>query len=82
MQALEGIDGWQWHNWFDNTGDGAGAMLGLRKYREDNDGEAKPAWYVFQAAGTEDEGEEFAQWLEYLGLSGWDEIMYDESDIL
>ena len=82
VQALEGIDGWQWHNWFDNTGDGAGAMLGLRKYREDNDGEAKPAWYVFQAAGTEDEDAEFAQWLEYLGLSGWDEIMYDESAIL
>lgn len=82
VQALEGIDGWQWHNWFDNTGDGAGAMLGLRKYREDNDGEAKPAWYVFQAAGTEDEDAEFRQWLEYLGLSGWDEIMYDESEIL
>lgn len=82
VQALEGIDGWQWHNWFDNTGDGAGAMLGLRKYREENDGEAKPAWHVFRAAGTEEEDGEFRQWLEYLGLSGWDEIMYDESEIL
>lgn len=81
VEALEGIDAWQWHNWFDNMGDGTGAMLGLRKFREEYGGEAKPAWQVFKAAGTEDEDSCFGAYLEYLGLESWDEIMYDEEDI-
>lgn len=81
VEALEGIDAWQWHNWFDNQGDGAGAMLGLRKFREENGGEPKPAWQVFKAAGTETEEACFSRYLEYLGLDGWEEIMYDEDVI-
>lgn len=81
VEALEGIDAWQWHNWFDNAGDGSNAMLGLRKFLDSEGGEAKPAWQVFRAAGTADEEECFAPYLEYLGLGSWDEIMYDESEI-
>lgn len=32
LNGLEGIDGLQWHNWFDNEGDGGGILLGLRKF--------------------------------------------------
>lgn len=47
INALEGIDGIQWHNWFDHPGDGA--CLGLRKYLDATyNGEAKPVWYVYQ----------------------------------
>ena len=81
VEALEGIDAWQWHNWFDNTGDGTGAMLGLRKFREGYGGEAKPSWHVFKAAGTADEDACFSRYLGYLGLGSWDEIMYEDADI-
>ena len=63
---------------FHILGAGAGAMLGLRKFREENGGEPKPAWQVFKAAGTETEEACFSRYLEYLGLDGWEEIMYDE----
>lgn len=54
INALEGIEGIQWHNWFDNKSEGA--KLGLRKYDDtEYSGEPKPAWYTYQAAGTEDE---------------------------
>lgn len=54
INALEGIEGIQWHNWFDNRAEGA--KLGLRKYDDaENGGECKPAWYAYQAAGTADE---------------------------
>ena len=56
-------------------------MLGLRKFREENGGEPKPAWQVFKAAGTETEEACFSRYLEYLGLDGWEEIMYDEDVI-
>lgn len=32
INALEGINGIQWHSWFDHLGDGA--RLGLRKYND------------------------------------------------
>ena len=54
INALEGIEGIQWHNWFDNKSEGA--KLGLRKYDDSEySEEPKPAWYTYQAAGTEDE---------------------------
>lgn len=81
VEALDGIDGWQWHNWIDNTGDGENALLGLRKYIDGYDGEAKPAWHVYKAAGTDAEDACFDKYLGYLGLGDWDEIMYDENEI-
>ncbi len=73
INALEGIDGIQWHNWFDNEVEGA--CLGLRKSLDTTyNGEAKPAWYVYQKAGTEQENEYFEQFLPVIGISDWDII--------
>lgn len=73
IAGLEGIDGWQWHNWFDHQGDGA--RLGLRKYPDEvYNGEPKPAWYVYQKAGTNEEDEYFEQFLPIIGISDWDII--------
>ena len=64
INALEGIEGIQWHNWFDNKSEGA--KLGLRKYDDDEyEGEPKPAWYTYQAAGTENE----VTWFESQGYA-------------
>lgn len=62
INGLEGISGIQWHNWFDNDGDGV--QLGLRKYGDDRygaeeNGKAKPVWNAFQNAGTASETEYF-----------------------
>ena len=73
INALEGIDGIQWHNWFDHPGDGA--CLGLRKYLDATyNGEAKPVWYVYQKANTEEEDEYFEQFLSVIGISDWNII--------
>lgn len=73
VNALEGIDAWQWHNWFDHPGDGA--CLGLRKYLDESyNGEPKPAWYVYQKANTHEEDEFFEQFLPIIGISDWNII--------
>ena len=73
VNALEGIDAWQWHNWFDYPGDGA--CLGLRKYLDESyNGEPKPAWYVYQKANTHEEDEFFEQFLPIIGISDWNII--------
>lgn len=73
INALEGIDGIQWHNWFDNQVEGA--CLGLRKYLDETYiGEAKPVWYVYQKAGTDEEDEYFEQFLPVIGISDWNII--------
>lgn len=74
LNGLEGIDGLQWHNWFDNEGDGPGVMLGLRKYPDKNDGEPKPVWDLYRQAATETEDEAFAPSLEYIGIKDWNII--------
>lgn len=73
INALEGIDGIQWHNWFDNKGDGA--CLGLRKYLDESyKGEAKPVWEVYRKAGTNEEDEYFEQFLPLIGIPDWNII--------
>lgn len=73
INALEGIDGFQWHNWFDHPGDGA--CFGLRKYLDETyNGEAKPVWSVYQKAGTHEEDEYFEQFLPVIGISNWNII--------
>lgn len=58
IQALDGIEGLQWHNWFDSMEEGA--KLGLRKYDDETfNGEAKPVWYAYQKAGETDQDEYF-----------------------
>ena len=73
INALEGIDGIQWHNWFDHPGDGA--CLGLRKYLDATyNGEPKPVWSVYQKAGTPEEDEYFEQFLPLIGIPDWNII--------
>ena len=75
IKALDGIDAIQWHNWFDNEGDGGGALLGLRKYNDDTyGGEAKPVWYLYQASGTANEDQAFSPYLDVIGIPDWNII--------
>ena len=75
INALDGIDGIQWHNWFDNVGDGSGALLGLRKYNDsEHGGEAKPVWYLYQVSGTGNEDRAFSPYLEVIGIPDWNII--------
>ena len=75
VKDLEGIDGIQWHNWADNRQE-FGLRIGLRSFAEGNYGElqAKPAWYVWQAADSETEEEVFAPYLKVIGIPSWDII--------
>lgn len=75
INALEGIDGLQWHNWFDNEGDGAGAMLGLRKFIDSHNGEPKPVWELYRQAGTAAEDEAFSESLEVIGIPDWNSVI-------
>ena len=75
MAALRGIDGIQWHNWHDNRAE-YGLRIGLRRYSDDEtepDGR-KPVWFVWQAAGTDNEDAVFQPYMTTLGISHWDEI--------
>ena len=75
VDALEGIDGIQWHNWQDNRAEG-GLRIGLRRFKDDSEDPngRKPAWFVWQAAGTSKESGVFDQYLSVIGISSWDEI--------
>lgn len=66
VQALEGIDAIQWHNWRDNATEAdQGLRLGLHTLAEQGyeNYARKPVWYVWQAAGTETEESVFAPYL-------------------
>ena len=75
VAALSGIDGIQWHNWQDNRAEG-GLRIGLRRFPDDKDdpGGCKPAWYVWEAAGTDKEESVFAPYLSVIGINNWTEI--------
>ncbi|MBP5498193.1 MAG: hypothetical protein J6X81_02325 [Muribaculaceae bacterium] len=76
VNALSAIDGITYYAWQDNDGDGA-LNLGLRKYPgSPNYSERKPAWYVWQAAGTDTEDTVFAPYLSVCGLSSWSEVLH------
>jgi len=77
MKVLVGIDGFQWHNWMDNRGEG-GLRIGLRRFPDDetDPGGAKPVWYVFKAADTPDEDKVFDQYKEVIGIKDWSEVRY------
>ncbi len=77
MEVLDGIDGFQWHNWFDNRNEG-GLRIGLRRFPDDetDPGGAKPVWYVFKAADTENENAVFDQYKELIGIKDWSEVQY------
>ena len=78
VQALPGIDAMQWHSWKDNNTEASqGLRLGLRTLADQGyeANACKPVWYVWQAAGTENEDTVFAPYLPVIGISSWDEIM-------
>ncbi len=79
MKKLDGIDGFQWHNWFDNRNEG-GLRIGLRRFPDDEQdaGGAKPVWYVFKAADTQNENAVFDQYKEMIGIKDWEEVIYKE----
>jgi hypothetical protein len=77
FKTLDGIDGFQWHNWFDSRGEG-GLRIGLRRFPDDEDdpGGAKPVWFVYQAADAANEDEVFEQYKETIGIDDWDQVIY------
>lgn len=77
MKILDAIDGFQWHNWFDSRGEG-GLRIGLRRFPDDetDPGGAKPVWYVFKAADTENENAVFDQYKEMIGIKDWSKVQY------
>ena len=75
LKDLEGVDGIQWHSWTDNaTEAGQGLRLGLHAMAADGMTlyERKPVWYVWRAAGTDQEDAVFAPYLDIIGISSWD----------
>jgi hypothetical protein len=77
LEKLDGIDGFQWHNWFDNRGEG-GLRIGLRRFPDDekDPGGPKPVWYVFKAADTPAESAVFDPYKEVIGINDWKEVQY------
>ncbi len=77
LKNLDGIDGFQWHNWFDHRGEG-GLRIGLRRFPDDktDPGGKKPVWYVFEAADTENEDKVFDPYKETIGIDDWDQVNF------
>lgn len=77
VNKLKGIDGIQWHNWFDNRAE-FGLRIGLRRYSDDEKDPSgpKPVWYVWQAADTENEDEVFKPYLRLIGVTSWNRIFH------
>jgi hypothetical protein len=77
MKKLDGIDGFQWHNWIDHRGEG-GLRLGLRKFPDDelDPGGIKPVWYLYKAADTKAENKVFDPFREIIGIKKWGDIEY------
>lgn len=77
IKYLDGIDGFQYHNWQDNRMEG-GLRIGLRRFPDDEEDPTgiKPVWYVYQAFGTDKEDEVYDQYKKIIGIDTWDEIRH------
>jgi hypothetical protein len=82
LKVLDGIDGFQWHNWFDHRGEG-GLRIGLRRFPDDetDPGGIKPVWEVYKAADTENENAVFDPYKEMIGITDWKEVQYKDEII-
>ncbi len=76
VSKLDGIDAIQWHNWADNKAE-EGLRIGLRTFDEGDvqNLTPKPVWYVWKAAGTDEEDSVFDQYKTTLGITDWNSIM-------
>jgi hypothetical protein len=72
---LPEIDGFHYHNWIDNRGEG-GLRIGLRKFPDDADDPLgnKPIWHVYQALGASGENEACRFALPIIGIDDWSPI--------
>ncbi|KAA6347995.1 hypothetical protein EZS27_004532 [termite gut metagenome] len=71
IKALDGIDGIQWHNWFDHPVEAAdGLRIGLRTDQL----VAKPVWFLYQVAETSGEDAAFEPYKAIIGISDWNII--------
>ncbi|GGZ16675.1 hypothetical protein GCM10007049_06310 [Echinicola pacifica] len=79
IKYLEGIDGFQYHNWQDNRREG-GLRIGLRRFPDDEEDPSgkKPVWEVYRAFGQEDEDLVYDPYLKTIGIESWDEVRYKE----
>ena len=77
IKFLDGIDGFQYHNWQDNRHEG-GLRIGLRRFPDDKEdpGGIKPVWKVYQAFGSDKEDEVYDKYKKIIGIKNWDEIRY------
>lgn len=77
IKFLDGIDGFQYHNWQDNRKEG-GLRIGLRRFADDKEapGAKKPVWNVYEAYGTDREDEVFDKYKKVIGIDNWNEIRY------
>lgn len=79
MAACDGIDAYQMHGWFDQRAEG-GLRIGVRRFPDDETDPAgrKPAWFVFQAFGTDQEEKEFEFAKKIIGIDNWDQVIYKD----
>jgi hypothetical protein len=72
LADLAEIDGFHYHNWIDNRGEG-GLRIGLRKFPDDADDPLgkKPIWQVYQALGTQREADACRFALPIVGVENW-----------
>jgi len=75
MDYLDGIDGFQYHNWQDHRQEG-GLRIGLRRFPDDDEDPSgiKPAWEVYRAYGTEVQKNVFDKYKRVIGIIDWEEI--------
>ena len=86
MNMLSGINSIHWHP-FDHPDEIAAhpnQRFGLRKSWKDAEEPCaqKPIWFLYQAAGTADEDEKFAPYIDVINetandpISSWDDILH------
>lgn len=77
IRRLDTIEGFQYHNWIDNRGEG-GLRIGLRRFPDDGEEPLgrKPVWHVYRALDTPDEAAATAFALPIIGIQSWNEAIH------
>ncbi|MBD5781641.1 hypothetical protein IEN85_19220 [Pelagicoccus sp. NFK12] len=78
-RRLPAIETIHYHRWVDSPSEG-GLSFGLWTTGDSGPqsfGEKKEAWYVWKAAGTEDEDTVFDPYLDLIGIEDWSEVHFD-----